>query len=146
MDISAWLRGLGLERYGARAGGHRRHAQPRAARLQALAEPNSLIVADATRRQVGALFEFEDLGTRRLAGFADPQHAWRVVAESGVVSRFEAALRSRATPSSGAGRSWTCCWSHGGRHHCRSEGGEGAARVARCLADETFGPQNLVGG
>jgi class 3 adenylate cyclase/predicted ATPase len=68
-----------------------------AARLQALAEPNSLIVADATRRQVGALFEVEDLGTRQLAGFADPQHAWRVVAESGVVSRFEA-LRSGTTP------------------------------------------------
>jgi len=68
-----------------------------AARLQALAEPNSLVVADATRRQVGALFEVEDLGTRQLAGFADPQHAWRVVRESGVASRFEA-LRSGTTP------------------------------------------------
>jgi len=68
-----------------------------AARLQALAEPNSLIVADATRRQIGALFEVEDLGTRQLAGFAEPQHAWRVVAESGVVSRFEA-LRPGTTP------------------------------------------------
>ena len=64
-----------------------------AARLQAVAELNSLVVADTTRRQIGALFEVEDLGTQRLAGFADPQHAWRVVAESGVVSRFEA-LRS----------------------------------------------------
>jgi class 3 adenylate cyclase len=56
-----------------------------AARLQTMAEPNSLVAADATRRQIGALFEVEDLGTQRLAGFADPQHAWRVVAESGVV-------------------------------------------------------------
>jgi len=68
-----------------------------AARLQALAELNSLVIADATRRQTGALFEVEDLGTQRLAGFADPQHAWRVVAESGVVNRFEA-LRSGTTP------------------------------------------------
>ena len=68
-----------------------------AARLQAVAELNSLVVADTTRRQIGALFEVEDLGTQRLAGFADPQHAWRVVAESGVVSRFEA-LRSGITP------------------------------------------------
>jgi class 3 adenylate cyclase/predicted ATPase len=67
-----------------------------AARLQALAESNSLVVADATRRQVGALFAVEDLGARQLAGFADPQHAWRVVAESGVVNRFEA-LRSGTT-------------------------------------------------
>src|SRR6516225_687449 len=68
-----------------------------AARLQALAELNSLVVADATRRQIGALFEVEDLGTQQLAGFAEPQQAWRVVAESRVVSRFEA-LRSGATP------------------------------------------------
>jgi len=68
-----------------------------AARLQALAAPNGLVIADATRRQLGALFEVEDLGTQQLAGFADPQHAWRVVAESGVVNRFEA-LRSGTTP------------------------------------------------
>jgi hypothetical protein len=43
------------------------------------------------------LFEVEDLGLRQLAGFADPQHAWRIVAESRVVSRFEA-LRSGTTP------------------------------------------------
>jgi len=68
-----------------------------AARLQALAEPNSLVIADGTRHQLGTLFEVEELGAQRLAGFADPQHAWRVVAESGVVNRFEA-LRSGTTP------------------------------------------------
>jgi class 3 adenylate cyclase len=68
-----------------------------AARLLALAVPGSLVIADSTRRQIGALFELEDLGTQSLAGFGEPQHAWRVVGESGVVSRFEA-LRSEATP------------------------------------------------
>jgi class 3 adenylate cyclase/predicted ATPase len=68
-----------------------------AARLQALAAPNSLVVADGTRRQLGALFEVEDLGARQLAGFAELQHCWRVVRESGVVNRFEA-LRSGTTP------------------------------------------------
>jgi class 3 adenylate cyclase len=67
-----------------------------AARLQALAAPNSLVVADATRRQVGSLFEFEDLGMQQLAGFAEPQHAWRIVSESGIVSRFEA-LRTHSS-------------------------------------------------
>ena len=43
------------------------------------------------------LFEIEDLGPQHLAGFAELQRAWRVVGESGVVSRFEA-LRSVATP------------------------------------------------
>jgi class 3 adenylate cyclase/predicted ATPase len=68
-----------------------------AARLQALARPGTLVVADSTRRQIGTLFEIEDLGSQPLAGFADPQRAWRVVGESGVVSRFEA-LRSWTTP------------------------------------------------
>jgi class 3 adenylate cyclase len=68
-----------------------------AARLQALARPGTLVVADSTRRQVGTLFEIEDLGPQPLAGFAGPQPAWRVVGESGVVSRFEA-LRSGTTP------------------------------------------------
>jgi hypothetical protein len=68
-----------------------------AARLQALAAPNTLVIAESTRRQIGALFEVDDLGPQQLAGFAEPQHAWRVVGESGVLSRFEA-LRSEATP------------------------------------------------
>jgi len=68
-----------------------------AARLQAVARPGTLVVADSTRRQLGTLFEIEDLGPQPLAGFAEPQPAWRVIGESGVVSRFEA-LRSGATP------------------------------------------------
>ena len=68
-----------------------------AARLQALARPDTLVVADSTRRQIGGLFELEDLGPQALAGFAEPQPAWRVIGESGVVSRFEA-LRSGAAP------------------------------------------------
>jgi class 3 adenylate cyclase/tetratricopeptide (TPR) repeat protein len=68
-----------------------------AARLQTLAAPGMLVIADSTRRQIGALFDLEDLGTQPLAGFAEPQRAWRVVGESGVLSRFEA-LRSQSTP------------------------------------------------
>jgi class 3 adenylate cyclase len=68
-----------------------------AACLQALARPGTLVVADSTRRQIGTLFELEDLGPQPLAGFAAPQRAWRVVGESGVASRFEA-LRSGITP------------------------------------------------
>jgi len=68
-----------------------------AARLQALANPDSVIIADSTRRQLGGLFEVEDLGSLALAGFAEPQRAWRVLGDRGAVSRFEA-LRSAATP------------------------------------------------
>ena len=55
------------------------------------------MIAEATRRQIGGLFDLEDLGPQQLAGFAEPQRAWRVLGESGVVSRFEA-LRSAETP------------------------------------------------
>jgi hypothetical protein len=68
-----------------------------AARLQALAAPNTLVIGEATRRQVGGLFDLEDLGRQELAGFAERQTAWRVLAESGMLSRFEA-LRSGDTP------------------------------------------------
>jgi class 3 adenylate cyclase len=68
-----------------------------AARLQALAQPGTLVIAESTRRQIGGLFEIADLGPQPLAGFAEPQRAWCVVGESGVLSRFEA-LRSAATP------------------------------------------------
>src|SRR4029077_14484138 len=61
-----------------------------AARLQGLAAPNTLVIGEATRRQIGGLFEVEDLGPRALAGFAEPQPAWRVLGESGMLRRFEA--------------------------------------------------------
>ena len=68
-----------------------------AARLQALATPNTLVIAEATRPQIGEMFDLEDLGPQQLAGFAEPQRAWRVLGASGEVSRFEA-LRSGETP------------------------------------------------
>src|SRR5579885_1415526 len=68
-----------------------------AARLQALASANTVLIADRTRRLIGGLFDIEGLGPRQLAGFPEPQHVWRVLGESGVISRFEA-LRSQAAP------------------------------------------------
>src|SRR4051812_21739581 len=68
-----------------------------AARLQALAKPNTLVIAEATRRQIGELFDLEDLGSQQLAGFAEPQRTWREVGESGEVNRFQA-LRSGEMP------------------------------------------------
>jgi class 3 adenylate cyclase len=68
-----------------------------AARLQAVAAPNRVVIADGTRHQLGGLFEVEDLGPQALAGFAEAPRAWQVLGESGVLSRFEA-LRPQATP------------------------------------------------
>ena len=46
-----------------------------AARLQALAQPDRLVITDSTRRQIGTLFDIEDLGPQTLSGFAEPQRA-----------------------------------------------------------------------
>jgi class 3 adenylate cyclase/predicted ATPase len=61
-----------------------------AARLQGIAEPNSVVIAQATRSLLGNLFELRDLGTRELKGLAKPVRAWVALRESTVESRFEA--------------------------------------------------------
>jgi class 3 adenylate cyclase len=61
-----------------------------AARLQALAAPNAVVIAMGTRRLVGDLFEYRDLGAVEVKGIAAPAPAWQVLRPSTVVSRFEA--------------------------------------------------------
>jgi class 3 adenylate cyclase/predicted ATPase len=68
-----------------------------AARLQALAEPGTVLIAESTHRLIGRLFECRALGAVQMKGFPAPVQAWRVLAESAVESRFDA-LRSSQTP------------------------------------------------
>ena len=64
-----------------------------AARLQAIAEPNTVVIAEATRRLLGNLFELRDLGPKELKGIAGPVKAFAVLRASSVASRFEAMNR-----------------------------------------------------
>src|SRR5271169_5675510 len=66
-----------------------------AARLEALAEPDTVVIAAGTRRLVGDLFEYRDLGTVEVKGIAAPVPVWKVLRPSVVASRFEA-LRGSA--------------------------------------------------
>jgi AAA ATPase domain/Adenylate and Guanylate cyclase catalytic domain len=68
-----------------------------AARLQGLAEPNTVVIAESTRRLLGNLFELQDLGAKAVKGIAEPVHAWAALRASAVESRFEA-LRAATTP------------------------------------------------
>jgi predicted ATPase len=61
-----------------------------AARLQGIAEPNSVVIAESTRRLVGNLFELEDLGAKELKGIAGPVRAWAALRQASVEGRFEA--------------------------------------------------------
>jgi class 3 adenylate cyclase len=69
-----------------------------AARLQALAEPSAVVIAESTRRLLGDAFELERLGPRALKGFDAPVPAWAVLREAENVSRFEASRSQRLTP------------------------------------------------
>ncbi|HKF73051.1 MAG TPA: AAA family ATPase, partial [Stellaceae bacterium] len=108
-----------------------------AARLQGLAEPNAVIIADATRRQIGALFELADLGPQSLKGFVELQRAWRVSGESGVESRF-AALRTGATPLVGREEELELLL----RRWSQAKTGEG--RVALISAEPGIGKSRLT--
>jgi class 3 adenylate cyclase len=61
-----------------------------AARLQSIAEPNTVVIAESTRKLVGTLFELDDLRAQNLKGIAGPVRAWAALRSASVESRFEA--------------------------------------------------------
>lgn len=68
-----------------------------AARLQARAEPGTVVISSGTRGLTGGLFDYRDLGATALKGFAETVPAWQVLGASAAESRFEA-LRASTTP------------------------------------------------
>src|SRR6516225_3237921 len=68
-----------------------------AARLHALAEPGSIVVAASTRRLLGDLFRLRDLGRHEVKGITEPVGAWTVEGMSASESRFEAVRTARLT-------------------------------------------------
>jgi hypothetical protein len=79
--------------------GHRRKmlAANLAARLQGVAEPDMVVLAEGTRRLLGNLFELQDLGARELKGIARSVRIWAALRASSVESRFEALHASTLT-------------------------------------------------
>jgi class 3 adenylate cyclase len=68
-----------------------------AARLQTTAEPNTVVIAESTRKLLGNLFDVEDLGAQDLKGIGGPVRAWAVLRPLSVESRFEALHASGLT-------------------------------------------------
>jgi class 3 adenylate cyclase len=112
-----------------------------AARLQGVAEPNTVVICDSTRRLLGNLFEVEDLGTRELKGIARPVRAWAALRASSLASRFEAlhassltALVGREEESELLLRRWRKAKSGEGQVVLLSgEGGIGKSRLTAAL-------------
>ena len=114
-----------------------------AARLQALAQPGSVVIAASTRRLLGGLFQLTDLGPVRLKGFAEPHAAWRVVGEGHVEGRFEALRGQQVTPLVGRKHElailmerWAWAkYGHGQVVLISGEPGIGKSRIVRALHD-----------
>ena len=68
-----------------------------AARLQGIAEPNTVIIAESTRKLLGNLFDLQDLSAQDLKGIASPVRAWAVLRPASIESRFEALRASGLT-------------------------------------------------
>lgn len=111
-----------------------------AARLQALAPPGRVVVADSTRRLATNLFDYRDLGAAPIKGFAQPVRSFEVVDERQVESRFEAAGSER-TPLIGRNEELALlveCWQRAASGTGRvvlisGEPGIGKSRLAAAL-------------
>jgi class 3 adenylate cyclase len=69
-----------------------------AARLQGLAEPDTVVISTSTHHLIDGLFDCRDLGARAVKGVSTPLQVYQVVGDSGVRSRLEAAATRGLTP------------------------------------------------
>ena len=114
-----------------------------AARLQTLARPNQLVLAQETRSLLGSLFELEDLGAHELKGISEPVAAYAVTRESARSSRFEARQTGTLTPIVGREQElglmlerWRQAASGAGQMIVVSgEAGIGKSRITQALID-----------
>ena len=109
-----------------------------AARLQALAEPDAVVIGPQTRQLLGDLFEYRDLGAVEVKGFPEPIHPYQVVWESAVESRFEALHGATPTPLVGREEEVDLLQ----RHWHRAKSGEG--RVVLLSGEPGIGKSRLT--
>jgi class 3 adenylate cyclase/predicted ATPase len=117
------------------------HTMNLAARLQGIAEPDTVIVSDQTLRLVRGLFITEDLGTRSLKGIRRPVRAHRILRPSGVSHRLDSAGPAGLVPLVGRENDlsllldrWArTCEGHGQVVLLSGEPGIGKSRLVREL-------------
>lgn len=115
-----------------------------AARLQALAEPGQIIVADATKELLQADFELEELGQLDIKGLDAPQRAWAVLSERSAARRFASATFEPVLPMVGRDlelamimERWRrACAGEGQVMVLTGEAGIGKSRLTRAVIDE----------
>jgi class 3 adenylate cyclase len=118
-----------------------------AARLQSLAAANTVLIDETTRRLIGGLFEYQDLGAVEARGFTDAVAVWQVLRPSAVASLFEALRAFSPTPLIGRSdeleylsRRWERAKEGDGQVVLLSgEPGIGKSRIAGALAERLRG-------
>jgi class 3 adenylate cyclase/predicted ATPase len=108
------------------------------ARLEALAEPDSVVISEATRKLVQGVFVLESLGPRSLKGIADPIATFRVLKGAGVVSRMTPESAVALSPFTGREHEATVlleCWERAKR---------GNGQVVAVSGDAGLGKSRLV--
>ncbi len=124
-----------------------------AARLQALAQPNQVVIGQLTRELIGEAFACEDLGAHHLKGIAEPVRAWRVLGEGDVDADgdYEAKRVGGGLPLVGRQeelgllvRSWeTSKEGHGQAVLIQGEAGIGKSRLVEALREQAAGEDYL---
>jgi class 3 adenylate cyclase len=109
-----------------------------AARLQGIAEPNSVVIAESTRKLVGNLFQLEDLGGRHLKGISGTVRAWAALRPASVESRFDALHASGLTELVGRDEELELLI----RRWSKAKGGEG--QVALLSGEPGIGKSRLT--
>ncbi len=121
-----------------------------AARLQALAEPNTVVTSLRTRRLVGGAFEFRELGEQKLKGFAKPVPAWQLLHESTFQNRNFTSLKRVATRFVSRSRELSFLTDNYAKSinaepaviHVTGEAGIGKSRLLRVF-EKTLDKQNI---
>ena len=116
-----------------------------AARLQGVAEPNSVVIAESTRKLLGNLFELEEFAPKKLKGISGAVGAWAALRPASVESRFEAFHANGLTELVGRDeelelllRRWSKAKSGEGQVVLLSgEAGIGKSRLVQELKDQT---------
>lgn len=120
-----------------------------AARLQSIAEPDTILVADHTKRLAGERFHYRDLGTIALKGFDVPARAWQVLSAARARSSF-ATLRTDQAPRADAATAPGAAPLVGRDQELRllrdrwAQATAGQGRVAMLTGDAGIGKSRLV--
>jgi class 3 adenylate cyclase/tetratricopeptide (TPR) repeat protein len=123
-----------------------------AARLQSLAEPNTLVISAMTQRLVGGLFDYRDLGRHTLKGFAKPVQVHQVLSASAVENRFEARHEKSSPPLVGRDDELDLLARHWSRTKLGQghlvmligEPGIGKSRIVRALQERLAAEQHTL--